>query len=112
MLNDLPNNNQFQILGEVTYLMSASSIHKYFWVIDINNSMLPAIELNQYRIYDNKNRPIGFVSWAYLSNEIEEKYISSPTILKLEDWKSGDNWFFVDFIAPFGHKQKYSRFNI
>ncbi len=97
---------KLKLIGEVIYLMSASSIHKYFQVIDINNYILPAINLNQFRIYHNSTRPVGFVTWAYFSDEVEKKFISGPTILKLEEWQSGDNFFFIDFIAPFGHAQK------
>lgn len=110
--NLIPNkksDEKLHLMGEILYLMSASSVHKYFRVVDITNNILPAIELNQYRIYRNSSRPVGFVSWAYFSDELEKKYTNYPTILKLEEWKSGNNLFLIDFIAPFGHAKKIIR---
>ena len=39
--------------------------------------------------------------------ELEEKYQKGEKVLtKLEDWKSGDNGWIIDFIAPFGHAKQ------
>lgn len=77
--NDLIPNKKLDekphLIGDIVYLMSASSIHKYFQVVDITNNILPAIELNQYRIYRNSSRPVGFVSCAYFSDELEKKWL-------------------------------------
>jgi cytolysin-activating lysine-acyltransferase len=105
----MKSNQNFQVIGEVIYLMSLSSIHRYFKVIDINHYILPAIKLNQFRIYRNRTYAVGFVSWAYFSDEVEKQYTSGPVLLNLEDWQSGNNLFFIDFIAPFGHATKISR---
>ena len=38
---------------------------------------------------------------------LEEKYQKGEKVLtKLEDWKSGDNGWIIDFIAPFGHAKQ------
>jgi len=106
MIDKLPTKEKLQLIGEVTTLMMNSSIHKHFRVCDITNIIIPALRLNQFRIYRSDDTPVGFVSWAYFSDEIEKKYTASSMLLKIEDWTSGDNLFFIDFIAPFGHGRK------
>lgn len=106
MINRLTEAKKFQILGEVTSLMMASSLHENYRIRDVNNNIIPALQLNQFRIYKIGNKPIGFVSWAYLSDDIENKFTSEPIFLELEDWHSGDNLFFMDFMAPFGHARQ------
>lgn len=87
--------------------MLASEVHKKYLIDDIGAMFLPAIHLNQFRIYRNKDGdPIGIVTWAFLSKEIEEKYQKGERNLKLEDWNSGDNGWIIDFIAPFGHAKQ------
>lgn len=105
-MDKLPVEKKLQLIGEVAILMMDSSIHKHYRVGDISNIIIPALHLNQFRIYRTGAQPVGFVSWAYLSDEIEKKYTSSPMLLKLPDWRSGNNLFFIDFIAPFGHAKK------
>ena len=106
LLDKLPIEKKLKLIGEVAILMMDSSIHKHYRVGDISNVIIPALHLNQFRIYRIGHQPVGFVSWAYLSDEIEKKYTSSPMLLELLDWRSGNNLFFIDFIAPFGHARK------
>lgn len=84
-----------------------SKVHRKYMVMDIPDIILPPIHLNQFRIYRDANKkPIGLVTWAWFDDKTEKKYLSGQTVLKLEEWKSGDNLFFTDFIAPFGHTKK------
>jgi len=103
MADSLSEEKRFQILGEVTFLLSASPLHQKALIGSIGKNIIPPLELNQLRIYKKGSYPVGFVSWAYFSDEIEARFISTPTELEMPDWKSGDNLFFIEFVAPFGH---------
>lgn len=100
---------KFQLLGEITFLLTASPLHQKAYVGKIRQNIFPPLELNQFRIYRTQNQPVGFVAWAYLSDEIEQQFIAGPMELQPEDWKSGDNLFFIEFIAPFGHTRQILR---
>ena len=41
---------------------------------------------------------IAFTNWAFLSNEAQNRFIST-TFLKPNDWKSGDNVWHIDTIC-------------
>ena len=63
--------------------------------------MTPAL-LNQFRIFYAKDRPLGVVLWAQVNDEVAERLAAGGARLRPQDWKSGDQVWAVDVIAPFG----------
>ena len=107
ILSKIPKQERYNLIGQITTLMLASKLHKKYLIDDIGAMFLPAIHLNQFRIYRNKDGdPIGIVTWAFLSDKNQEDYQKGLRSLKLEDWNSGDNGWIIDFIAPFGHAKQ------
>lgn len=111
-LNDLTNDTKesffsleqrLQLIGSITHLMINSPLHRQYQISDIAERFIPALIHNQFRYYEIDRNPIGFVNWAWLSDEIEQKFTSGEYILNLDEWKSGKNLWFPEFIAPFGH---------
>lgn len=52
---------------------------------------------------------MAFVTWARLSPEAAERYRRAPHRLAPADWKSGDQIWIVDLVAPFGGAQEAIR---
>jgi hypothetical protein len=50
--------------------------------------------------------------WARLSDSISVQMKCGTYHLRPNDWNSGDNLWFVDLIAPFGHGKDVARFVI
>jgi cytolysin-activating lysine-acyltransferase len=72
--------------------------------------LLPIIKRQQYVLIEEKGRPIFFLSWAWMSEEAERRYLTQETVvLPEEDWCNGDRMWFRDFIAPFGHAEALFR---
>jgi cytolysin-activating lysine-acyltransferase len=110
LLGKLPPQKLNELIGEVTSLMMASKLHRKFHVSDIADLMLPAINLNQYRIYRNKSgAPVALVTWALFSPEVEQLYIEGKAKLTEAERTSGDLLYFIDFIAPYGHMKQVSK---
>ena len=98
------------LIGEVTGLMMASKVHRHLQVRDIADIMLPALNLNQFRIYRTPDRrPIALVTWAYFSAEVEKVYIGGRALLSEAERTSGGMLYLTDFIAPYGHARKVVR---
>jgi len=96
-----------RLIGDIITLMTQSPAHTDYKISHLSKVVLPPVQLNQYRIYhDAKKKPVGFVSWALLSKEAEQKFLNSASPLTLEEWASGDIMYIMEFIAPFGHAQK------
>lgn len=122
ILSKLPPEKLNLLIGEVTSLLMMSKVHRKMQIRDIADIVLPPIHLNQFRIYrDKDNKPVGLVTWGWFDDQIEKKYLSGETVLSYAEWKSGigqpkanesgteklgNNLFFTDFIAPFGHTKK------
>ena len=103
MLEKLNSQKKHALLGELFLLLLASDLHLKYQIGDIGNNFLPPIDLGQFRIYKKGEQPIGFVSWAYLDEETEDKYMNEQYDLQIDDWNKGDRLWFIDFICPFGH---------
>ncbi len=96
-----------RLIGDIATLMMQSSTHANYKIQHLSKIVLPPVQLNQFRIYhDAKKRPVGFVSWAMLSKEAEDKLLNKPAPLTLAEWASGDIIYIMEFIAPYGHAEK------
>jgi cytolysin-activating lysine-acyltransferase len=93
------NNN---ILGEIVSLLLASKIHRCYLLEDVIRYFIIPLEYGQLRIYRRLGRVVGLISWAFLTDEIEQKYFKGEVGIDIYDWKAGNNLWFIDFIAPFG----------
>jgi cytolysin-activating lysine-acyltransferase len=89
------------MLGEIVWVCSHSPTHKHFAIGDLEWMMMPALALEQYRVFRGDKTPVGVALWAYLSDEAEKKLDAGAGRLRPNEWKSGDNLWLVDLIAPF-----------
>ena len=106
MLEKIPALARFQLFGEVTALCMNSALHSKYRINDIANNFLPPINLDQFRIYKKGDMPIALVTWAFLDEETESKYINEQYDLRLNDWNKGNRLWFIDFIVTGDVMQK------
>lgn len=90
------------VLGEIVWLMSQSPLHKQFFISDLEWFVMTPVLLQQFRTYYASDKPIGVVLWASVSDQVAERFAQGTTKLRPQDWKSGDNLWVVEVIAPFG----------
>ncbi|MEJ8562321.1 toxin-activating lysine-acyltransferase [Yoonia sp. GPGPB17] len=90
-------------LGDMLWLYSLSEIHQSWPIASLHKWLLPPLERGQYRLYHQGQRPVGFVTWAWMSEQVEQEYIHKKGALDKHQWKTGDRIWIIDFIAPFGH---------
>ena len=94
------------MLGEVTWLLSQSPTHKHFAIGDLEWMVMPAILLEQFRVFHGDKHPLGFALWAHLSEEAEARMTATVAAgqgarLRPDDWKSGHRLWLVELVAPF-----------
>jgi cytolysin-activating lysine-acyltransferase len=90
------------VLGEIVWLMSQSVIHKSFFISDLEWLVMTPVVLNQFRLFYDKEKPIGVVFWGMVSDEVAARLSAGTSKLRPQDWKSGDNLWVVEAITPFG----------
>jgi cytolysin-activating lysine-acyltransferase len=109
ILLSLAPQDRHRLIGEITSLLICSELHRKYLVNDIGAVFLPPINLDQFRIYKLKEEPIALVTWAYLTEKTEKKYLKGDYSLTPEDWNAGDRGWIIDFLAPFGHAKHVTR---
>lgn len=110
-------------LGEITWLMTQSAAHKHLLLSDLEWAVMPAILLEQFRIYyapvptrggpgkagaEGAKQPAACAIWARVSPEVEARLTQAGprARLTLQDWRSGDKPYLIEVIAPFGGADK------
>ncbi len=89
------------MLGEITWIFSQSKTHRHFSIGDLEWMVMPALALEQYRVFRGDKTPVGVAIWAHLNEEAEAKLEAGIGKLRPDEWKSGDRLWLVDVIAPF-----------
>jgi len=95
-----------QMLGEIVWLMTQSPIHRERFISELETSVLRPLSLNNYRLYKDDSLPRAVVFWAKVSDEVQERLKQGNARLKAEDWNSGNHYWVVDIVTPFGQAEK------
>ena len=87
---------------KIVWLMSQSPLHKQLFISDLEWFVMAPMLLQQFRLFYAKDRPIGVVLWAYASEEVAGRLAQGTTKLRPPEWRSGEELWVVEVIAPFG----------
>ena len=82
--------------------MSQSPGHKSFFISDLEWFVMTPLFLQQFRLFYDKEKPIGVVFWGLVDAEVEARLMSGGAKLRPQDWKCGDKLWVTEVIAPFG----------
>lgn len=90
------------LLGPMTWLMLQRGNTRNILLSELEWRVLPALVLDQVRLHMREEAPIAFITWARLSPVAAKRYREPPHRLTPSDWKSGEEIWIVDIVAPFG----------
>jgi cytolysin-activating lysine-acyltransferase len=91
-----------EAIAKMIWLAGHSPIHREWSIDDVHRLFLPAIALGQYRIWESDDNPVGFMTWGFFNDEVEQGYLTGERKLQPDDWQSGETAYVVDFLGPFG----------
>ncbi|WP_113912383.1 toxin-activating lysine-acyltransferase [Roseovarius dicentrarchi] len=97
---EMPGANKLRTYGDFMFLAFRSRWHARMNVANLRSAFEPPIELGQYRTFRFDDVPRGLITWAWMSAEVERKYVSGA-LLDPPDWQSGDRLWLIDMIAPY-----------
>jgi cytolysin-activating lysine-acyltransferase len=101
------------LLGEMTWLLSQSPIHRAFHIADLEWLIMPALLNQQFYLFRDGAQPVGLALWAKCTPAAAEKLdggmIEPENRLTLEEWSSGDAVWLVDLVAPFATAENRQR---
>mgnify|MGYP003643781380 FL=1 len=89
-------------LEKILDIFAMSPIHKKYTIEDIQRLIIPPLKLGQYRLFQDRATPIGYISWAFLNAETVENYINNKKLLQADDWNSGKALWLINVICPKG----------
>ncbi|EDX84677.1 RTX toxin acyltransferase family [Synechococcus sp. PCC 7335] len=106
--DNLPNSiidvqNRIHLLGSLLHLAMHSPLHRRYTLNELEEQFVASLIHGQFRYYEVAGSPVGFVNWAWLTDELAEKYSTGEYTIALNEWQGGSQLWFPEFIAPFGH---------
>jgi cytolysin-activating lysine-acyltransferase len=98
--------SKIPLLGAVSWLMMQQSATRHTLLSELEWRVMPALVLDQAKLFMRDNAPVAYVSWARLSEDVAQRYAQAPHHLTASDWKSGEQIWIVDLCTPFGGIQE------
>lgn len=100
-------------LGEMTWLLTQSPLHKALSIGDLEWLVMPALIHEQFYVFRDGQQPVGLGLWAKCGPsavvKLEKGMIELENRLSLEEWANGDQIWLVDLIAPFATAENKQR---
>lgn len=101
------------MLGEMTWLLTQSPLHKAMAIGDLEWLVMPALIHEQFYIFRDGQQPVGLALWVKTNAagvaKLEGGMIEPENRLTLEEWNGGDQVWLVDLIAPFATTENRQR---
>lgn len=101
------------MLGEMTWLLTQSPLHKVLSIGDLEWLVMPALIHEQFYMFRDGDQPVGLALWAKCqaaaAAKLDRGMIEPENRLTLEEWASGDQIWLVDLIAPFANAENKHR---
>jgi cytolysin-activating lysine-acyltransferase len=101
------------LFGECTWLLTQSPVHRAMSIKDLDWLLMPALLLGQVYVFRDADRPVGLALWAYCSTEtaakLENGIDQGSNAFTAQDWKSGEELWLVDLVAPFSNLENKQR---
>ncbi|MEN9855654.1 MAG: hypothetical protein RLZZ157_780 [Pseudomonadota bacterium] len=101
------------LLGEMTWLLTQSPLHRAFNIGDLEWLIMPALVHQQFYTFRDGDKPVGLALWAKCGpmavKKLNNGMIEPENRLTLDEWASGDQIWLVDLIAPFNTTENRHR---
>ena len=87
---------KFTHLGYVLNIISQHASQCYRTAVDIRELAENAIAHEQIQFFFQQNFPVGYIAWAYLSEEVIGKMLFYRHKLHYSEWDEGDYLWIMD----------------
>lgn len=92
-------------------LFRQSKWHKDYNVEDIYRYLVSPVEHNRIRLYYEYDKPIGLVTWCWLSKEDGKKFLDNNYYITDKDYVSDkdEELWGIELLAPYGNARQVMR---
>jgi cytolysin-activating lysine-acyltransferase len=96
--------DEIRISSGVFFLGQHSGLHSNYPADMLDRRIGPSLPLGQFRYYtDSDGVPVAFCNWVWLSAAVLDEMLATCRDLEPDEFNCGDEPFFYEFLAPFGH---------
>jgi hemolysin-activating ACP:hemolysin acyltransferase len=95
-------------LADGLELFKNSRWHKVYNVDDVYRYLIAPIKYNRIRLYYQEDKPIGLVTWCWLSKEDGQRFLNNDYYITESDYVSDTNeelWG-IELLAPYGNARQ------
>jgi len=85
-------------LYRIVHLYRQFPKYDKFTYKQLTEMIYPSINLDQYQIHRIGNEDVGFTNWAFLSDNVEQRFKLIGK-LKPNEWNCGDNIWVMQIVA-------------
>jgi cytolysin-activating lysine-acyltransferase len=97
------------ILGPATWLFARDPLRRHTFFADMDWRLMPPLVLDQCKLYTKAEMPWAFVTWALVSDAVDQRLRSSSPVIAPHEWRGGDHLWLIDVVAPFGGGEELAR---
>lgn len=90
-------------LGPIVWLFGRMPGKQHLFLLDLDWAVLPPLILDQCRLFMNGEMPFGYISWAFVKDDVHARLMSGNVKLQPHEWHGGDNAWLIDLVTPFGN---------
>jgi len=91
-------------LYRIVHLYRQFPKYDKFTYQQLTEMITPSVNLDQYQIHRIGNEDVGFTNWAYLSDNVEQRFKLIGK-LKPNEWNCGDNIWVMQVVAKSNAKE-------
>ena len=91
-------------LYRIVHLYRQFPKYDKFTYQQLTEMITPSLNLDQYQIHRIGNEDVGFTNWAYLSDNVEQRFKLIGK-LKPNEWNCGDNIWVMQVVAKSNAKE-------
>jgi cytolysin-activating lysine-acyltransferase len=101
--------DKLALLGPAFWLFARDPHRRFTFVGDMDWRLMPPLVLDQCKLFAREGLPWAFVTWAFVSNDVHQRFLAHAPVIAPTEWKGGEQVWLVDVVAPFGDGEKVAR---
>jgi cytolysin-activating lysine-acyltransferase len=90
------------IIGPAMWLYARDPVRRFSFVADMDWQLLPPVVLDQCQLFTRNEIPVAFITWAFVSDQVDARLRSGIARLAPHEWNSGTHVWLIDAVSPFG----------
>ena len=100
---------QSEALGRFMLICREAEAYQDWPIGSCIRLFVPPIDLGQYAIFTDGDATVGFLTWAWFSNEVSDWIMAHHDDPRPFEWNSGDILWLVDLVCLDGYAPKVAR---